>query len=254
MIENNNNESLTELAKKYPTDKCGSHAYTSHYHAFFKHLRETPIRLLEIGVGGDGPNVGGGSLRMWKEYFPYGQIVSIDIIDKSALEEERIQIYQGDQTDGAFLGEVNRKSGPFDIIIDDGSHINAHIIKSFEALFPKLKHDGIYVVEDLQTSYWKQYGGDSFDLKKKNTAMNFFKQLVDSLNHEEIDNPFFKPNYFDKNIIGMSFFHNMVFIQKGENNEGSSFLINNQKPTKNPSGAKIKYALRKIKASLLNYS
>lgn len=243
-------DTLTELAKKYSTDKWGDHFYTPHYHAYFKYLKDSPVRLLEIGVGGYRTDTGGGSLRLWKEYFPNGQISGIDIVDKSALEEERIQIYCGDQSDTTFLEEVNAKSGPFDIIIDDGSHINAHIIKSFEVLFPLLRQDGIYVVEDLQTSYWNQYGGDSFNLKKKNTAMNFFKYLLDSLNHEERDNPFFKPNYFDKNIVGMSFFHNMVFIQKGLNNEGSSLLINNMKPTKNPTGAKVKYIFRRIKAAL----
>jgi len=242
-------DTLTELAKKYPTDKSGLHFYTPHYHTYFKHLKNSHVRLLEIGVGGDGPNTGGGSLRLWKEYFLNGQITGIDIVEKSALEEERIKIYRGDQSDKTFLEEVNSKSGPFDIIIDDGSHLNAHIIKSFKVLFPLLKQDGLYVVEDLQTSYWKHYGGDSFNLKKKSTAMNFFKQLLDSLNHEELDNPFFKPNYFDQNIVGMNFFHNIVFIQKGQNNEGSSFLINNMKPTKNPTGAKIKYILRRIKTT-----
>ena len=243
-------DTLTQLAKKYATDKWGIHHYTPHYDHFFNPLKHLPIALLEIGVGGEGPHQGGESLRMWKEYFPQARITSIDIHDKSALEEDRIKIYQGDQTDTAFLEEVNLQSGPFDIIIDDGSHLNAHIIQSFKTLFPWLKQEGIYVVEDLQTSYWERYGGDSFNLKNKNTAMNYFKQLLDCLNHSEIDRPSFKANYFDKNIIGMSFFHNMLFIQKGLNDEGSSLLIHNMKPTKNPSGAKIKYTLRKIKSKL----
>lgn len=240
---------LTELAKKHASDKWGSHFYTPHYHAFFQHLRQEPIRLLEIGVGGyKDPNKGGESLRMWKEYFPNAQIVAIDIYDKKAIEEERIRIYQGSQVDMDFLEEINREAGPFDIIIDDGSHINSHIIETFKALFPKLRQDGIYVVEDIQTSYWENFGGDSFNLKRKRTAMNYFKQLLDSLNYEEIDNPWFKPGYFDRNIVGMSFFHNMVFIQKGENNEGSNIIKNNVRPTRKPGKAKFKYLKRKIKS------
>ncbi len=216
-------DALTELAKKHATDKWGAHYYTPHYHRFFEHIRHKSLRVFEIGVGGyERPDEGGESLRMWKEYFPNGQIVSIDIFDKSTLEEERIKIYRGSQTDTEMLAEINSEMGPFDIIIDDGSHLQSHIITSFEFLFPLLAENGIYVVEDLQTSYWKSFGGDSFDLRRKNTAMNYFKQLLDGLNHEEIENPLYRPNYFDENIVSMSFFHNIVFIQKGKNDEGSN--------------------------------
>ena len=51
-----------------------------------------------------------------------------------------------------------------DIIIDDGSHINEHVIRTFQYLFPKLKPGGIYVVEDTQTSYRQDYGGDDKNL------------------------------------------------------------------------------------------
>ena len=216
-------DDLTKLAIKHNTDKWGSHFYTPHYHAHFMHLRTQPVRVLEIGVGGyNDPNSGGESLHMWEEYFPNGHIVGVDIHEKSALEDARIKIYQGSQDDAPFLNKVNCEAGPFDIIIDDGSHINKHIIQSFEVLFPLLKENGIYVVEDLQTSYWGEFGGDSYNLRRKRTAMNYFKQLPDSLNHDENENPFYRATYFDKNIIAMSFFHNMIFIQKGNNNEGSN--------------------------------
>lgn len=237
---------------KYGTDKWGGHKYTPHYDSFFSKYRNEPIRFLEIGVGGGRHrDQGGASLRMWKEYFPRAQIVSIDIFDKSTQEEERIKIYQGDQSDEAFLEKVVAEAGPFDIIIDDGSHRNNHIIKSFEILFPKLKDDGIYAVEDLQSTYWPKKGGDSFNLNNKKTAMNFFKRLVDRLNYEEIDNPYYKPTYLDKHIVAMSFFHNMVFVQKGENDEGSNMVTQNRLKTRKPVKSAIFYFLRRIKQLLL---
>ncbi len=240
-------DELTNLAKKYLTDKWDGHFYTPHYERFFNHLKNEPVKLLEIGVGGYGdPNSGGESLRMWKEYFPQGAIFAIDVYNKESIEEDRIKIYQGSQVDKFFLETVTREAGEFDIIIDDGSHINRHIIESFKLLFPTLKQHGIYVVEDLQTSYWPKFGGDSFNLRNKSTAMNYFKHLTDSLNYEEIDNPSYRANYFDRNIISISFFHNIIFIQKGPNNEGSNIIKNNAKPTRHPVKANLGYALRSI--------
>ena len=161
-------DDLTELAIKHGTDKWGSHYYTPHYHHHFSRFREKKINLLEIGVGGyEDPHAGGESLRMWKEYFPHAQIYSLDIVDKRSLEEDRIRIYRGSQVDEALLNSITSEIGELDLIIDDGSHVNRHIIKTFNILFPKLKTGGIYAIEDLQTSYWNRFGGNSFKLNKK---------------------------------------------------------------------------------------
>jgi hypothetical protein len=171
----------------------------------------------------------------------------IDIHDKSPHQEDRITIFQGSQVDRGFLDTVVSSIGEIDVIVDDGSHINEHIIETFKILFPRLKQDGIYVVEDIQTSYWNSYGGDSYDLKNPKTAMNFFKGLADSLNFEEIDRPSYRPNYFDRNIVGLSFYHNMVFIQKGLNNEKSNWVTRNRMRSRNEK-AWMKYALRALRA------
>lgn len=83
------------------------------------------------------------------------------------------------------LDNVICEIGELDIIIDDGSHINEHIIESFKILFPKLKDGGIYAVEDTQTSYWVDFGDDIQNLDNPKTTMNFFKNLTDSLNNKE---------------------------------------------------------------------
>ena len=220
---------LSRLGKIYRTDKIGGHFYTTHYELHFKKFRNKKINLLEIGVGGySDPELGGNSLRMWKKYFPFGKIFSLDIYNKSALQEKRIKIFCGSQVDEKFLVRVVEEIGSIDIIIDDGSHINNHVITTFNLLFPKLNDGGVYVIEDTQTSYWEDYGGDSDDLKNPKTIMNFFKNLTDSLNHKEFVKAGYAPTYFDKKVVSIHFYHNLIFIYKGNNDEESNKLVNNR--------------------------
>jgi len=210
---------LGKLANLYGTDKNGIHFYTQHYQRHFQRMRRRPIRLLEIGIGGyDSPYWGGQSLRMWKSFFPRAQIVGLDVHDKSLLEESRIKTVQGSQDDVACLEKLNREWGPFDIIIDDGSHTNAHVVRSFETLFPLLKTGGIYAVEDIQTAYWD----DDSSQPNGPTSMQLLLGLVNGINFEEYPDDAYQPNFYDRNIVGMHFYHNLVFIEKGVNNEGSN--------------------------------
>lgn len=221
---------LTKLSNINGSDKGRTHKYTQHYATHFKSRRAKNLNVLEIGIGGyENPNVGGQSLRMWKYFFYNSNIFGIDIFDKKGIDEKRIKTFKGSQIDFAFLEDVLKEIKNVDIIIDDGSHINEHIIETFKFLFPKLNSNGIYVIEDIQTSYWPDYGygGDSDNFNNPNTAMHFFKNLTDGLNFEEYIKPGYEPTYFDKHIVSMHFYHNMVFIFKGENNEGSNFISNN---------------------------
>lgn len=214
---------LNFLATLYKTDKWGKHFYTQHYKNHFLPFRNQRINLLEIGVGGyDDPHQGGGSLRMWKRFFSKGKIYSIDIQDKSLLQENRIRIFQGSQVDVEFLDKVVGDIGELDLIIDDGSHLNEHVITTFKHLFPKLKTGGIYVIEDVQTSYWPSFFGDSVNLNNLSTSMGFFKSLTDGLNFTEFKLDDYQPTYYDKNIVSMHFYHNLIFIHKGQNNEPSN--------------------------------
>lgn len=220
---------LTKLGHIYGTDKVGEHFYTEHYQTHFKKFRLKKINLFEIGVGGiKNPLKGGESLRMWKKYFPLAKIFSIDIHDKSALQEKNITIFKGNQVDKDFLEEVCNEIDEKDIVIDDGSHMNEHVIESFKILFPKLKDGGIYVVEDTQTSYWEHYGGNNKDLNNPKTMMNFFKSFTDSLNKQEFLIPNYEQTYFDKKIVSMHFYYNLIFIYKGNNNEKFNIVVGNK--------------------------
>lgn len=216
---------LNILAIVFGSDKNGGHNYTQYYARHFRKYRMKKIKLLEIGIGGyENPHKGGESLRMWKKYFPFGRIAGLDLYDKKTLQERRIAIYQGSQVEPAVLDRIVQENGEFDIIIDDGSHINEHIITTFEYLFPKLKKGGIYVIEDVQTSYWESYGGDSADLNNPKTAMNYFKKLTDCLNYSEFTLEGYRPSIYDLNITEIHFYHNLIFIYKNDNSEGSNVI------------------------------
>lgn len=203
------------LALKYGTDKRG-HGYIKTYEQLFKPIRNNKLNILEIGVGGfNNPNKGGSSLRMWKEYFKKSIIYSIDIHDKSKLEENRIKIFKGSQNDSSFLRNIETQIGPIDIIIDDGSHISEHILTSFNTLFPLLKQGGLYIIEDTHTSYLPQFGGEYKYLNNNRTSMGYFKDLTDGLNYEYI--PKRTPSFFDQNITSISFYSKMIVIHRGKN-------------------------------------
>ena len=208
---------LNRLAVLFHTDKWGSHWYTPHYLRYFQPLKGKKLNLLEIGVGGyKNSNQGGESLRMWKAYLRNSRIVGIDIYDKTAFCEHRIDIRQCDQTDSEALHQLSSEYGGFDIVIDDGSHVNEHVIKTFQVMFPLLRPTGIYVVEDTQTAYWPTWGGGRANPQN---SMAFFKNLADGLNHVEYPVEEYKPDYFDQHVVEIAFFHNLIFIRKGSNDE-----------------------------------
>jgi hypothetical protein len=211
------------LARLFSTDKWESHWYAQHYQRYFAMLKNKRLNVLEIGVGGYGlldKDKGGASLRMWKAYFRKSRIVGIDLYDKSHLSEHRIDIRRCDQTDSETLLRLSSEYGGFDIIIDDGSHLNEHVIKTFRVLFPLLRQNGIYVVEDTQTAYWPSWGGG---IGNPQSLMAFFKGLADGLNYVEFPIANYEPNYFDQNIVEIAFFHNLIFIRKGNNDEKANW-------------------------------
>jgi hypothetical protein len=206
---------LSVLSIKYGGDKL-QQGYIPHYQAIFSPIRKRSMTVLEIGVGGfEDPSSGGESLRMWRDFFPNSRIYGIDIVDKSGLDEGRIKTFQGDQSSPAFLNKLIDDIGRPDIIIDDGSHQAQHVRASFEILFPRLADDGIYVVEDLYTSYWKLMGGGYEGGAERTTSMSMLKDLADSLNYRYI--PSREPTLRDLNVVSVQFFRKMCFVFKGKN-------------------------------------
>jgi hypothetical protein len=211
---------LNQLALINNTNKWGHHWYTQYYQAHFESRRFEKLNMMEIGIGGyDRPADGGDSLRMWKYFFPNSIIHGVDIYDKDQHAEKRIKIYRGSQIDEQFLNGIIDKVGQMDIIVDDGSHLNQHVIPTFKILFKHLKMGGIYVVEDTFTSYWPDYGGDRTNLQNPETTMNYFKSVVDEVNSWDYWKPGDAPLAYGNTIVSMHFYHGLIIIHKGDNSK-----------------------------------
>jgi len=163
-------ESVNDIFLKNDTDKNARyHNYSRQYEGLFERFRNMPLKYLEIGV------FKGGSIKAMKEVFKNAEcIVGLDINEECKKFEDvfnGIFVDIGDATDTAFLNSITKKYGTFDIILDDGSHINKDVIKTFELLFPLLNDNGLYIVEDTIC-----YKKDRFlDRKYPNHLQYFFK-------------------------------------------------------------------------------
>lgn len=182
--------------------------YFDIYEKHFAPFRNRDIKFLEIGV------FHGGSLQMWKNYFgPRAQIIGVDINPLcKEFEEDGISIEIGSQEDPAFLQELAKKYGPFDIILDDGGHTMAQQIISLEQLYTHVRRDGLYVCEDLHTSYWKDWGGG---YRKANTFIEYSKQLIDQLHAWHSRDPeSFQVTPFTQSAFGLHFYDSILVIEK----------------------------------------
>ena len=182
--------------------------YFEIYDRHFSRYRNHEVVILEIGVSY------GGSLQMWKDYFgEKAKIYGIDIEPKcKAFEEENIQIFIGSQSDKKFLNEIKRKIPPIDILIDDGGHTMRQQIISFEMLFDHIKEDGVYLCEDLHTSYWVNYGGG---YKRRGTYIEYSKRFIDFLNAWHSRQPLsLKVNDFTRSVNSLHYYDSVLVIEK----------------------------------------
>jgi hypothetical protein len=155
-------DNLSELVEHYGTDKNKS-GYTHTYSSLFYPIKDKVTSVLEIGLGTLDPTIPssfigninlyehykqGGSLRVWRDYFHNAEIYGGDIAEDCMFTEERIKTFLFDSSDP--IGCQNNLSGlTFDIIIDDGNHDPKYQVQTLKNLFPLLKKDGYYIIEDL---------------------------------------------------------------------------------------------------------
>lgn len=148
--------------------------YLPLYDRAFAPYRGFPIRMLEIGV------FQGGSLELWRKYFgPEAVLYGVDIDPACARRVDApSQVRIGSQDDPEFLKRVVAEMGGIEIVLDDGSHIASHQRVSFQTLWPLLSPGGVYVIEDLHTSYWPKWEGG---LRQPGTGIEIVKALIDDM-------------------------------------------------------------------------
>ncbi|HLZ14437.1 MAG TPA: class I SAM-dependent methyltransferase [Candidatus Saccharimonadales bacterium] len=184
--------------------------YFDIYHRHFARFRGQPVTIMEFGV------YHGGSLQMWQHYFGRkARIIGVDINPAcKKFAGKNIEIYIGDQEDRDFLRKLMKKVGPVDVVIEDGGHTMNQQLHTFEEVYPHVTKHGVFLIEDLHTSYWKSYGGG---YRKAGTFIERVKDFIDELNawHSH-DGESFAVTDFTKMTRSMHIYDSIVVFEKDE--------------------------------------
>ena len=171
----------TQHTRKPPT-------YLDTYQQLLEPFQGRPISLLELGVHS------GHSLLLWREFLPEARITGLDLRDPpdNITGLENVAYICGRQEDSAVLDAASSENGPFDLIVDDASHVGRLTKASYLRLIGHLKPGGLYIFEDIAASTklpdWPDFApmteapdqGDQFP--SYNTGMiGALKQLVDQV-------------------------------------------------------------------------
>jgi limonene-1,2-epoxide hydrolase len=182
--------------------------YFEIYDRHFSRFRGKPVQLVEFGVSQ------GGSLRMWRDYFgPQAMIVGVDINEQCRrFEESGVRIEIGDQGDRAFLRKLAETLPAIDILIDDGGHTMEQQIRTFEQLFAKVAPTGVYLVEDLHTSYWADWGGG---VRRKGTFIEYSKDFIDRIHAWHSRQPDkLAVSEFTRTVHSLHYYDSILVIEK----------------------------------------
>jgi cephalosporin hydroxylase len=215
--------------------------YFDIYDRYFSRYRGKEIHFVEFGVWH------GGSLQMWKNYFgPKAKIYGVDINPAcKQLEEDQVQIFIGDQADKNFLKSLSDAIPKIDILLDDGGHTMEQQINTFEALYHRIDPNGIYMCEDMHTSYWRRWGGG---YRNRDSFVEYTKNFIDHIHawHSE-DKERFKVNDFTRTAYSLHFYDSILVVEKKPMEEPSHRMTGNERvPMFKPPKKKKKPALLRI--------
>jgi len=183
--------------------------YFDIYHRHFERFRGKKVTILEFGVNQ------GGSLQMWRHYFGRkARIYGVDIDPRCAeLAGRRTKIFIGDQEDREFRRSIREEIGPVDVLIEDGGHTMGQQIATFEEFYPFMAQDGVFLIEDLHTSYWKNYGGGH---RNPGSFIEYAKGLVDQLNAWHSHEDSLAVDDFTRSTKSMHFYDSIAVFERGE--------------------------------------
>ena len=223
-----NHELFRSLMAKTGTDKLTRHAYDRYYDIYLKDFRDKKgVTILEIGAQA------GKSMKLWSSYFSdpaaiHGIAYRSKNDQKKAVCDwnptacDKITIFYGDQSDPKFLKSLY-ENYKYDIILDDGSHLPAHQIISLKYLFPALNPGGLYIIEDIETSYWNKPGASVYGYPIPNAGLGAspqssfvekMKQLVDVLNRFHMAHPQLHVFPGDEAMFSITFGQGVIIIRK----------------------------------------
>lgn len=219
---------LNDIMVKYGTDKQRDvHNYVQFYEKYFNKYRDKNIKILEIGIyrpPSESKAQVGASLKSWYDYFPNAQIIGADIDNFTDVDNDRIKTIKINQESrfisnedvGSLQTVIEKFGDSFDIIIDDGGHTMLQQQVTLGHMFKFLKSGGLFVIEDLHTSYFAP-----FAYNKTNTKYNTLMMLENYIRNKEIisdfisdEEKFYLINHIDSMIIEKGNNSEIVFISK----------------------------------------
>jgi len=199
--------------EKYFNENTGRviHKWPHYFEAYDRHLsrfRGTDVHLVEFGVSH------GGSLQMWKNYFgPRAKIFGVDINPHcQQLAEEQVEIFIGDQGDRKFLKSLAAKIPRIDVLIDDGGHTMEQQINTYEELFGHIEPQGVYICEDIHTSYWPDWNGG---YRRPGTFIEYSKAFIDHIHAWHSAEPAqFNVTKFTESVHSLHYYDSMLVVEK----------------------------------------
>jgi len=239
--------------EKYFKENTGRviHKYMHYFDVYDRHFsryRGTDVHVVEIGVSH------GGSLRMWKNYFgDKAKIYGIDINPNcKQLEEEQVDIIIGDQGDREFLKTIPEAIPRIDILIDDGGHTMAQQINTFEVLFSHIQADGVYLCEDMHTSYWSEFEGG---YKREGTFVEYSKDFIDYINawHSREPNKL-NVSDFTRSAYSLHYYDSILVIEKKPMEEPYSVKMGTEEVPSYRPGKTISQKMQSIKTRIKRIS
>jgi hypothetical protein len=173
--------SLEELVDNSITDKNTIHSYLPLYQKLLITKKETAKNVLEVGI-----YYGGGSIKLWSDFFINANVYGLDIMSIENIGEgiknnenfnanvygldimiieniwegiknnENIILYTSIDAydENFFINQFLNKNIKFDIMFDDGPH-SLESMKQFIKLYSQIMtDDGILIIEDVQSWDW----------------------------------------------------------------------------------------------------
>ena len=203
---------LDEIGLKTRTDKSSCHHnYCEIYERYFATHRNEKITLVELGYGGyEFSDKGGEGARMWLEYFPNANIISIDLFNKTNRPlNTRFTFLQYSQDNYDLIDTLYRFKPH--IIIDDASHVCGLTLRSFYNLYQTLNPGGWYVMEDIEGSFWDTWSRGTKDYNDFlfPHPVNLGRQLINDVNAKYI--PGYKKQW---DVSEIHFHQNIILIRK----------------------------------------
>lgn len=209
-------EKFKQLGNFHKTDKVFQHHYEESYPIYLEKFKDKKTSILEIGLK---PSGGMASLGLWLDLFPNMFIYGFDKVTPDE-QSERYSILQCDQSKISDLKRCKEKiNHTVSIIIDDGSHIPEHQLLTFNEYFTILEVGGVYIIEDIETSYWTKnecYGYQTrYGKGHEKSIIEIFKEAIDGVNYEFSQSSDGRVKH-QKEIESICFHKNCIVITKRE--------------------------------------